>query len=247
MKPVSIVVPVFIRNQHTFKLTNELLSGLLKTHGINNVEIFVVDDGSDQKWINALKKLYPTMINFLHHDKNQGFAAAVNTGIRASKSEWVLLLNNDVQIIQQDWLTYFLNETKRLDLSVAAPKESWLDNNWQYIPDAHRHCCHPNFKYPVGWALLIKREIFKIVGLIPQDFSNGFWEDTLWSFEVKNNHPNFKIGIIDGIDRIKLFHKEHQTFHAENINIAEQYRKNRELFLEFVNGKRKIELPKLGE
>ena len=247
MTPVSIVVPVFIRNQTTFKFTVDVLSGLSKTHGINDAEIFIVDDGSDQKWISALKKLYPNNVKFLHHEVNKGFAAAVNTGIRASKKEWVLLLNNDVQILQFDWLIRFIGETEKMQFSIAAPKESWLDSNWQYIPDTHRHCCQPAFKYPVGWALLIKREVFQEAGLIPGGFASGFWEDSLWAWIVQNKYPKFKIGIVSEIDRIKLFHKEHQTFRAENIDISAQYEKNRELFLEFISGKKKIELPKLGE
>jgi GT2 family glycosyltransferase len=245
MKSVSIVVPVLLRNQHTFKLTNDLLSGLLKTHGINNAEILVVDDGSDAKWIDALKKLYPNIVSFLAHTENKGFAAAVNTGINASKNEWVLLLNNDVQILKPDWLTHFIGDAEKNSLDVAAPKESWLDADWQYIPDAHRHCCSPSFKYPVGWALLVDHKVFQEVGILPLEFKSGFWEDTLWAWKIQTSYPQFKIGVVSGIDRVKLFHKEHQTFRAENIDLTKQYETNRALFLEFIAGTKTPTFPKL--
>lgn len=246
MKSVSIVIPAYIRNQYLFQLTHECLSGVEKSHGTNNCEIILVDDGSDKKWIELLKRLHSSVI-FIHNDKNLGFAKTINNGIRNAKNEWILLLNNDVQILQGDWLVRLVNTTEQLNYDISAPKQSILNETYNYILDIDRHKYKEDkcFSYPVGWATLIRRQVFEEVGLYPENFGIGFWEDVAFAYIIKNKYPKFKIGIIEGIDKIKLFHKEHQTFKAENINLFEQYNKNREIFLDIIVNKKQLDLPKL--
>ncbi len=58
-------------------------------------EIIVVDDASTDGSVTFLKKNYP-QVRVMVHQKNQRFAAACNTGVKAAKGEIVVLLNNDV-------------------------------------------------------------------------------------------------------------------------------------------------------
>jgi GT2 family glycosyltransferase len=248
MKNISIVIPAYIRQQQLFQMTHSCLVGVEQSHGINNCEIILVDDGSDKKWIDLLKKLHP-LVNFIHSDRNYGFAKAVNAGIRNSKNEWIVLLNNDIQILQNDWLVRLINAAELYNYDIVSPKQSILDETYNYILDIDRHKYREDkcFSYPVGWCLGVKKKVFETAGILPEDFGIGFWEDTAWSYVVKNKYPQFKIGIIDGIDKIKLLHKEHQTFKTENIDLLEQYNKNRKMFLEMMLGKKEMILPKLGE
>jgi len=246
MNNVSIVIPAYIKKQYIFELTNKCLDGISKTNGINMCEVILVDDGSDIKYINFLKKMY-SFVKFISHNQNLGFAQAVNTGIKNSKYELILLLNNDVQILENDWLVRFVNASQQYSYDISSPKQSMLDEKFNYIEDARRNKYSEDkcFCYPVGWCLLVKKQVFKEVGLLPLNFGIGFWEDTAWAYIIKNNYPQFKIGIIEGIDKAKLLHVEHQTFRAENIDISEQYSKNRKIFLEIIQNKKLPILPKI--
>ena len=59
-------------------------------------EIIVVDNGSTDGSLELLKSRYPS-VRIIANNENLGFAAAVNIGIKASTSEFVLLLNNDTE------------------------------------------------------------------------------------------------------------------------------------------------------
>lgn len=62
-----------------------------------DVDVFVVDDGSTDG-SKALVEQFDaddTPLTLLAHETNKGFAAAVNTGIRAATTPYVILLNND--------------------------------------------------------------------------------------------------------------------------------------------------------
>lgn len=62
------------------------------------VEILVVEDGSDDGSVEWLRKEHGDRISVLPHEANRGFAAACNTGFAAARSPLVLLLNNDVRL-----------------------------------------------------------------------------------------------------------------------------------------------------
>jgi Predicted glycosyltransferases len=60
-------------------------------------EVIVIDNGSHDKSADYILETYPEVILIKNHE-NLGFAAAVNQGIKVSNSEYVFLLNNDVQL-----------------------------------------------------------------------------------------------------------------------------------------------------
>jgi glycosyltransferase involved in cell wall biosynthesis len=60
-------------------------------------EIIVINDGSTIKYTSFVEKLlknYPKII-YLKHDSNRGISSAKNTGIIASKSDWIICNDDD--------------------------------------------------------------------------------------------------------------------------------------------------------
>lgn len=61
----------------------------------NIIEVIIVDDFSSDdslRYLNTLK----SDISIIKHTKNRGFSAAINTGVRATKGDLVVLLSTDV-------------------------------------------------------------------------------------------------------------------------------------------------------
>ena len=61
------------------------------------IKVIVVDNGSKDDSLNRAIKLYP-QTRIIRLDRNYGFCRAVNEGITASDTEYVLLLNNDTLV-----------------------------------------------------------------------------------------------------------------------------------------------------
>lgn len=61
------------------------------------MEIIVIDNASQDGSAEYIKENYPEL-TLIENKENLGFAAAVNQGINASSSEYVFLLNNDVEL-----------------------------------------------------------------------------------------------------------------------------------------------------
>ena len=66
----------------------------LSEQSCQNFEILVADNHSSDGSVEFLAEQYPD-VRIIALDKNRGFSAAVNAGIRASASPYVILLNND--------------------------------------------------------------------------------------------------------------------------------------------------------
>lgn len=59
-------------------------------------EVILVDNGSEDESVSYVKEHYPA-VTLIEFSQNTGFCKAVNAGIRAARTEFVLLLNNDTK------------------------------------------------------------------------------------------------------------------------------------------------------
>ncbi|MEX1240910.1 MAG: glycosyltransferase family 2 protein, partial [Cyclobacteriaceae bacterium] len=93
MYPLVSIITV---NYNQTQVTRELLASL-RNITYPSVEIFVVDNGSIDDSILSLREEFPD-INIIQTNSNLGFAGGNNVGIKASRGEFILLLNNDVEV-----------------------------------------------------------------------------------------------------------------------------------------------------
>jgi GT2 family glycosyltransferase len=109
MASVSAVIP----NWNRVDLLERLLHDLrLQTRPFE--EILLIDNGSND---NSAAVAEDAGARVIQMGTNVGFARSVNRGIEASRSEWVAVLNNDVEL-ERDWL-------ERLQLAVSG-SDSWF-------------------------------------------------------------------------------------------------------------------------
>ncbi len=95
MPGVTVVIPNWNRREMVVRLI-----GLLRAQTQAVAEILVVDNGSDDGSAEAARTAGARVIEM---DRNAGFAAAVNRGVKQTATELVTVLNNDVEP-RADWL-----------------------------------------------------------------------------------------------------------------------------------------------
>lgn len=89
---ITIIIP----NYNGKRFLEPCLESLAK-QSCTDFEILVVDNHSADGSIGYIKEHCPD-IKLISLDKNYGFSAAVNAGIRHSRTPYVLLLNNDTTV-----------------------------------------------------------------------------------------------------------------------------------------------------
>ena len=99
----------------------------LEAQDYKDFEIIFVDNASKDGSIEYVKKNYPK-IKAISNAKNLGFAGGNNTGMRAAKGEFVVILNNDTKA-DKSWLKNLVKEAKKHQLiGMCASKMVYFDN-----------------------------------------------------------------------------------------------------------------------
>lgn len=96
MYKISIIVPIYGVEKYVERCAESLFNQTL-----SNIEYIFVDDCSKDSSIlllNAVIEKYPEQkknIQILHHIENKGLACARNTGVNASKAEYIVHVDSD--------------------------------------------------------------------------------------------------------------------------------------------------------
>ena len=90
------LVSIITVNYNQTEVTCALLESLNKI-SYPNFEVIVVDNHSTEDDPKRIKQLYPNIV-FVENPINYGFAAGNNYGLMKARGEYVLLLNNDIEV-----------------------------------------------------------------------------------------------------------------------------------------------------
>jgi GT2 family glycosyltransferase len=183
---VSAVIPTWNRAH----LVRAIL-GNLRGQSRPPDQIIVVDNGSADNTASVAQEFGATLISL---SSNRGFAAAVNEGIKQSNSDWVLIVNNDVEL-QPLWIEQLVATAAREGADFAAGKllqssrPDRIDGTWDLVSrGAHAWRC--GYGHPDGgiWsvkrkvkavpmtAALFHRRVFDRVGVLDTRFE-AYYED----------------------------------------------------------------------
>ena len=116
---ISIVIP---SKDHVDVLATCLRSIYDKTQGVR-YEIIVVDNGSNDDnrgKIQKLQEVYP--FSYLYHPMDFNFSAMCNLGVAQAKGDYILLLNDDMEILQSDWLSIMLGQALQTHVGAVGAK-----------------------------------------------------------------------------------------------------------------------------
>ncbi|MGW8315745.1 MAG: glycosyltransferase family 2 protein [Bacteroidales bacterium] len=89
-KRTTVIIPAFNEADIIRKTLDSIIDEGLQ----ERYEIIVVDDGSEDNTAEIIKE-YP--LRLLRHHTNKGYGAALKTGIRAAKGEFVIIMDSDGQ------------------------------------------------------------------------------------------------------------------------------------------------------
>lgn len=138
MREVSIVIPNY-NGKHFLK--NCLQS--VFAQDIENQEVIVVDNGSTDGSLEYLNTFPGVRVIAL--DKNYGFCYAVNVGIKASESEYVILLNNDTEV-DRNFASELLHAIEGDEKIFSCSSKMIQFHNRGLMDDAGDYYC------ALGWA-----------------------------------------------------------------------------------------------
>ena len=196
---VSILIP---NMDHTDDL-EKCLSSVYKKTSWNNFEVIVIENNSKEAaTFDYYKKItgpdgYPSckVVEY----KAQGgfnFSAINNFGRKAAKGDYLLLLNNDVEVINREWLTELLMQASRPGVAMCGAMLYYPDDTIQHAGivtglggyAGHSHKYRPrtsggymfraatvqDFSAVTAACLLVRAEVFDALNGLDEGFTVAF-------------------------------------------------------------------------
>ncbi|MFH0969721.1 MAG: glycosyltransferase family 2 protein [Patescibacteria group bacterium] len=190
-----------------------------------NAEAVVVDNDSKDGSLESAKNLYPKF-HFIKNKKDAGSSAGNNVGIRFAlekMADYVFLLNNDT-VLKENTLSKLIETAEKEGAGIFSPLiydqngNVWFSEGeikWSKLRTTYKNIAPKNSvpyetEYVPGCAMLIKKEVFKKIGLLSEDYFL-YYEDADFCVRAKKN--GFKCLVIPSA---KATHFEKSEFDLSN-------------------------------
>lgn len=176
---VSIIIPTRDRAE----LLGVCLDSLVWRTSYSNYEVIVIDNGSVEETTKRLFDRLPRdRFKVIRDDSPFNFSALSNTGASVARGEILCFMNNDVEILNSDWLEEMVSFAARPEIGCVGARLWYPDGTLQHGGvilgiggvgnHAHYHLArgnpgyfgravlHQSFSVVTGACLLIRRSTF---------------------------------------------------------------------------------------
>jgi GT2 family glycosyltransferase/SAM-dependent methyltransferase len=191
---VSIIIPTRDR----VDLLGKCISSIREKTNYKNYEIVIVDNGSEAKatleYFNEMER--HSNIRVIPFPDEFNYSRANNIGAEASEGDVFLFLNNDIEILESDWLEEMLRWAEREEIGVVGAKLLYPNGAVQHagvILGMQGHASHVfmgslekqtgpfgsvdwyrNYSAVTGACMMIRREVFGEVGGFDESYQLVF-------------------------------------------------------------------------
>lgn len=209
MPKCSIVIPTY---NHCEDLLKPCVESILKYTDMSRIELIISANGCTDgtaQYLEELKKRCGQVV-VVWNANSAGYTKSTNDGIKVSTGDYILLLNNDTVILDQQhdtWINMLLQPFENPKVGMTGPMKAW--------------CPYAKKEFLIFFCAMIKREMIDKIGLLDEMFNPGFGEDTDFAVKMQNlgyeivqvpdtkhhySKPNFMVG------GMPIYHKGEGTF-----------------------------------
>ena len=190
---VSIVIP----NKDHIEDLKRCITSIVEKSTYDNYEIVIVENNSvTEEIFEYYKKLEENpAIRVITYEGDFNYSKINNLGVSQTVGDYVLLLNNDTQVITLDWMEELLMYAQRKDVGAVGAKLYYEDNTIQHAGvvlglGAHRTAGHSHYRVSynnlgymgrlcyaqnvmavTGACLMMRKSLFEQLGGLDESFA----------------------------------------------------------------------------
>jgi GT2 family glycosyltransferase len=190
---ISIIIP----NKDHVEDLRRCISSIIEKSTYDNYEIIVVENNSETKEIFSYYEELKNnpAIRVVTYTGEFNYSAINNLGVSEASGEYVLLLNNDTQVITVNWMEELLMYAQREDVGAVGGKLYYADKTIQHAGvviglGAHRTAGHVHYRQKrenlgymgrlcyaqnmsavTGACLMVKKSLYERVGGLDESFA----------------------------------------------------------------------------
>jgi glycosyltransferase involved in cell wall biosynthesis len=165
-----------------------------------NYEVLLIDNGSTERSaldvFTAWQKAEPERLRVIRYDVPFNYSKINNYGVSLSTGTYILLLNNDTEVITPDWMTAMVEQAQRPSIGAVGAKLLYADGTIQHAGviigllglAGHGHRLSPgdsggyfaalktvnNYSALTAACLMVRRAAFDQVGGLDEELTVAF-------------------------------------------------------------------------
>ena len=199
-----VVIGMVTYNQ--LSLLQRCLEAVIARTDYPSFRIAVVSNGcrdGSKEYLESLRRLHPKLVDCYFNAENQYFIKPNNFIIRTYAPADIVLMNNDIEVCDRDWLTR-LRDAAYSSVQVGAAGGLLLDQSGKVLEAGAMIQANglgiqfgrgldseqPSIKMPryVGYCsaclLYMKRSSIDLIGPLDEEFHPMYFEDAAWQYEL---------------------------------------------------------------
>lgn len=180
---VAAAVTIIILCWNNLKYTKLCIESIFK-YTKQPFQLIVVDQGSHDGTSKYLKETLNNSL-IISNCENKGFSCGNNQALRYAKCEYILILNNDCEIMKDNWIDLMVDANRSAGIVGAACKKvrpNYNAKTFEYVGNGNED---DQWSYIEGWCVFAKRDIWLALGGFDEIFNPAFSEDSDLSFRAK--------------------------------------------------------------
>lgn len=226
---VSIIIP----NKDQIEILDKCLQSIDKKTSYDNYEIIIVENNStEESTFEYYEKIQNHRIKVVRWKDTFNYSAINNFAVKQSKGDYLLFMNNDMEVISPDWIEEMLSHCQRTEVGIVGAKLYYPDNTIQhagiivgiggvagnvfvglkrdYTGYMHRASIQQDLSAVTAACMMMKRSVFEKIEGFEEQLSVAYNDVDLC---LKVNSLGYLI-VYDPY--VELYHYESKTRGAED-------------------------------
>lgn len=161
---VSIIIPT----KDQLPILKACVDSILETTSYSGYEIIIIDNQSEERetkdYFDEITKHNPNVVRVIEYNKPYNYSAINNFAVEQAKGDYLVLLNNDTMVLQEEWLQGMLSHLQREKVGVVGVKLLYPNKTVQHAGvilgmGANGVAEHPHIGLPMGDAGYMNRAV----------------------------------------------------------------------------------------
>lgn len=227
---VSVIIP----NKDHSAILKRCVDSVLKKTDWNNYEIIIVENNSvEEETFACYRKLEENpRIRVITWEDGFNYSAINNFAVKHAKGSYLLFLNNDTEVISENWMRSMLGNCQREEVGIAGAKLYYPDDTIQHagtvigiggiaghaflnMPRSrtgylHKASIQLNVSAVTAACMMMKRSVFESLGGFEEQLSVAFNDVDLCLRTVKAGY------LVVYLPWAQLYHYESKSRGAED-------------------------------
>lgn len=171
-------------------------------------EIIVIDNGSDKSFPWDRCAIFPGIDKYIRNETNLGYPVAINQGIRISRGDVIVLLNNDV-IVTSDAIDIMCDQFSIKHYSIVGPMTNYSAGIQQTCIDSYedtfgldysakKHFLEYrgqviNVNWLIGFCMAFPKSLWEEIGPFDESLWPSSGEEIMFCLEARKRGHNIAV------------------------------------------------------